>query len=195
MLGTIPALILAGAGQLQLGQPLVLAPELWHFQVLSGSVNGGAAEPGFLNNDNCAGPGFATQADAAYTTFSIPACYSTSVDPTFMMHWCNQSGDALGAGETVIFIITWRSIDWEDEQVTTGTIATQTVTVTQSGAGGAAQTYETMFTLPATTGNQPLTAGDHLLIKIQRDVNTDTYSGAAIITHIKLNLYRTATCN
>jgi hypothetical protein len=88
---------------------------------------------------------------------------------------------ALTTGQTVIWIFTWRAIA-EGEDADTGTAATATVTYTAPGAVSAGTTIHTRATLPALTGNQPLTDGDHLFIKLYRNATTDTWSGDCLCT-------------
>jgi len=92
---------------------------------------------------------------------------------------------ALTVGQTVMWVFTWRAIA-EGEDADTGTSATATATYTAPGAVSAGTIIHSRVTLPATTGNQPLSKQDHLFIKIYRDATTDTWAGDCLCTAFEL---------
>ena len=91
---------------------------------------------------------------------------------------CNESGTAIADAETVKFDITYRSIA-EGETLTNGTVATATITYTQSGAGTDLELIESEITLAFDDSNQPLAAGDYVGVTFNRDFTTDTYAADA----------------
>lgn len=93
--------------------------------------------------------------------------------------WCPRTD--IANTETVIWKWEWKALA-EGEDQDAGTSATATVTYTSSGTTSAGTMIHSRVTIPATTGNQPLTKQDHIFFKLYRDATADTYNGDVMIT-------------
>ncbi len=111
----------------------------------------------------------------SYLQFEMPDDWDGS-DPYLEIDWAPDSG-ATG-GNTVIWSIEYRSIA-EGETLNNGTSVT--LSVTESGSYSQYQTRHTRFTLPASTGNQPLAKQDHVFVKVTRTV-ADGFTGSVTVT-------------
>ena len=129
---------------------------------------------------NTRGLGFDADGELAFIAVPIPQDWNGISDIILKTSFCGTAGDAIADGETVKFDISYNSVA-ENEAVDNGTEVTATVTYTQSGAGTDKQMIIINITIPYNDANQPITAGDALFIKFNRDVTTDTYSGMAIV--------------
>lgn len=123
---------------------------------------------------------FDADAEVAYFEFEIPDDWNGTSDLGIMGYFTNQPSTAIGAGETVIFDFEYRSIA-EGETLTNGTAVTVSGTYTQSGAGTDGELIEGGVVIDYDNVNQPLTAGDLMGIKVNRDMTTDTYASDIII--------------
>lgn len=107
-------------------------------------------------------------------------------DMQFNIDWYPQDGTAIGAGETVIFDLSWRAIAY-GEAVDNGTVATATITYTQSGGGTDKEYIDSTTTIAYTGGNQPLTVDDNILFTFSRDFTADTYGADVVVCDWYLN--------
>lgn len=117
-------------------------------------------------------------ADFFYLTTEVYGAWD-GTDVYFEVDWCPRTD--ITNGQTVISQWEWKSLA-EGEDQDAGTSATATVTYTASGTVSAGTMIHSRVTLPATTGNQPLTKQDHLFLKLYRDATADTFNGDAMIT-------------
>ena len=140
----------------------------------------GATAPTETSIENTRGLGFDADGELAFIATPIPQDWDGASDLTFKTSFCGTSGDAIADTETVKFDISYNSVA-EGEAVDNGTEKTATATYTQSGAGTDKEMIIVNITIDYDDGDQPITAGDALFIKFNRDVTTDTYSGAAIV--------------
>ena len=140
----------------------------------------GVTAPTPTTIENTRGLGFDADGELAFIATPIPQDWDGASDLTFKTSFCGTSGDAIADTETVKFDISYNSVA-EGEAVDNGTEKTATVTYTQSGAGTDKEMIIVNITIDYDDGDQPITAGDALFIKFNRDVTTDTYSGAAIV--------------
>jgi len=125
---------------------------------------------------------FGANAEQAYMSFEVPDDWVGGEDIDLEIYWTNEAGDALTDGETVIFVINYRVIDFDaGETITNGTMATDTVTYTQSGAGTNLEAHEIGFALDWDHADQPLVVGQRVGIIFNRVATADTYSGDACI--------------
>ncbi len=156
-----------------------------HIDIEIGAATLGPTAPTATTVGTFRGLGFDADNEEAFVNYEIPVDWDGASDMTFELHWYPTAGDAIANGETVKWDITYRSIA-AGEAVDNGTVVPLTATFT----GGASETdkehYETAITIAYNNGNQPLTAGDDLGIQFDRDVTTDTYSGAGIVYRIDL---------
>ena len=159
-----------------------------HIELQVGSAVVGSTAPSPTTVGTFRGLGFNADNEVANFIFDVPTDWDGVSDMTAHVHWYPTSGDAVANGETVKWDITYRSIA-EGEAVDNGTAVTASGTLT----GGASETdkelYYTEIVLDYNHADQPLTAEDCVGIQFDRDVTTDTYSGAGIITmlHIQYN--------
>lgn len=146
----------------------------------------GPETPVYAENNHCTGPSFAADAEEAQIAFEVPDCW-TGGAITFKIYWCPQASDVPQLNETVKWDITWRAITWGADDSDVGTEDTGTVTYTESGdPGDDADTF--ISTIAIAPSNQTLEAGDILAIHFDRDVSTDTYSGAPIVSVFELTV-------
>ena len=156
-----------------------------HIDVEIGAATLGPTAPTAVTVGTFRGLGFDADNEEAFVNYEIPADWDGASDMAFELHWYPTAGDVIANGETVKWDATYRSIA-AGEAVDNGTVVSTTSTFT----GGASETdkehYETSITIDYDNVNQPLTAGDDLGIQFDRDVTTDTYSGAGIVYRIDL---------
>lgn len=107
---------------------------------------------------------------------------------TFHIHAVPTDGNPFATGEDVDLDFEWRSLDPTSETGKTGTVATDTVSHTQSGAGTECEIHVFVLSIPYTGGNQPVTANDDLAIKFWRDTASESssYGGDIIIYKAEL---------
>lgn len=117
-------------------------------------------------------------ADFFYLTTEVYGAWD-GTNVSFEVDWMPRSD--ITDGQTVIWQWEWKSLA-EGEDIDSGTSATATVTYTSSGTTSAGTTIHSRVTIPATTGNQPLTKQDHLFLKLYRDATADTFNGDAMVT-------------
>ena len=126
------------------------------------------------------GLGFDADNEAAYLEYEVPDSFTGSGDLTFKIYWSGASGDAFADTETCKWDLNYRSLA-EGEAMDNGTAVTASVTYTQSGAGTDKEFFVSEITLDYDHADQPIAAGDLLVIQFDRDVTGDTYSGAGIV--------------
>ncbi len=156
-----------------------------HIDIPPSAATGGPTAPAATTVGTSRGLAFNADAEEAFLHLEIPVDWDGVSNIVLHTHWVATSGDAVADGETVKWDITYHSAA-VGEAVDVGTAATATVTHTQSGAGTDKEIYDSDITLPYNTGNQPLTAEDHLNIQLTRDVSGDTYSGDPTVIHWEL---------
>jgi len=144
----------------------------------------GATAPTFEVNGIVGGLGFDADAEAAYLNFEIPSSWDGTSDLKLKVYWVAESGDAPLLNETVKWDFEYRSLVWGTEDADNGTAVTATATYTETADPGDDQdTHTTEITLDFDDANQPLTAGDVIIGRFDRDVTGDTYSGLGIVHH------------
>ena len=126
------------------------------------------------------GLGFDADNESAHLEYEVPDSWDGSSDLTFKIYWCGTSGDAIADTETVKWDLQYHSIQ-AGEAIDNGTTVTATATYTQSGAGTDKEFIETEITIDYDHADQPLAAGDLIVMQFDRDVTGDTYSGAGIV--------------
>lgn len=151
--------------------------------IQAGSAALGPNAPSWSENgagNHCAGLEFDADAEEAYLIYEIPDCWDGG-DQYLKVYWCTD-GNAIGAGQTVKWDVTWRAMNWGTDGADNGTAATGTVTYTQPGGGdGATDTYEHSITMAYNDADQPLAAGDVVVFHFDRDMTGDTYANGAIV--------------
>lgn len=151
-----------------------------HIDIDAGGATQGASAPTATTVGTFRGLGFAADAEVVHYAVEVPIDWDGASDMTLIVHWYPTSGDAIANTETVKWDATYRSIA-VGEAVDNGTAVVATTTFT----GGASETdkehYETSITIDFDDVNQPLTVGDDIGVQFDRDVTTDTYSGAGIV--------------
>ena len=144
------------------------------------SARVGSTAPTATSIINTRGLGFDADAEIAFIAVPIPSDWNGLSDLILKTSFCGTAGDAIADGETVKFDISYNSIA-ANEAVDSGTEKAATTTYTQSGAGTDKEMIIEDITIDYDNADQPITAGDALFIKFNRDVSTDTYTGAAIV--------------
>ncbi|MEA3430194.1 MAG: hypothetical protein U9R08_02895 [Nanoarchaeota archaeon] len=160
---------------------LVLNPYTRTIKIPATAARVGATAPTFHTITNTRGLAFDANAELAFIATPIPQDWNGTSDMTLITSFAPQPIDPVANGETVKFDISYNSIA-EGEAVDNGTEKTATATYTQSGGDSTDKEMILVnITIDHDNVDQPLTAGDALFIKFNRDVSTDTYSGDAIV--------------
>ena len=126
---------------------------------------------------------FDADAEEFFFVFEVPSDWEGASDMNLEVHWHPESGTAIADGETVEWESDYRSRA-AGEAIDSGTVVTVTGTHTQSGAGTDKDSLVTQVLLDYDDANQPLTAGDHVLLQLNRDFTNDTYAADACIFQI-----------
>lgn len=157
-----------------------------HHDLNIGAAILGPTAPTIVKTGTAIGRAFDADAEEVGFNVEIPTEWDGASNMTLNITWHAQSGDAIASGETVKWDSEWRSIV-TGEAVDNGTVASGTVTYTESGGDDIdKQTYMSSITIPYTGGNQPLTSGDTLFLRMDRDVSGDSYSGQAIVLKVEI---------
>lgn len=152
-----------------------------HHDIPAGSVQLGPTAPSIDVTDTALCVAFDADAEQIGLVAEVPDEWTGLGDFTLDIDWHPEDGDQIQNGETVKWDISWRSIEY-GEAIDNGTVATGTVTYTEAGSPGIDKEYiDSEITIPFTGGNQPLEAGDNMMILFDRDVSGDSYSGDAIV--------------
>jgi hypothetical protein len=178
------------------GEVIYLNPYTRHIDILPSASTLGPTAPTPTTTGNARGLGFDADGELAFIEYEVGDDWDGVSDMIFQIIWHPESGDAIADTEQVKWNIAYNSIA-QGEAVDNGTEATATTTYTQSGAGTDKEVIETDITIAYTGGNQPLTTGDTVFIKFNRDVTgegVNSYSGLAIVERweIKFNANKRA---
>jgi hypothetical protein len=148
-----------------------------YFTVYASATTVGGTAPTPTTIETFRGLLFNANAEEAFIEFEVPDDWNGTSDMELKIYGFPTAGDAVADGEVVEFDATYRSIA-EGEAYDNGTAVTISPNYTQSGGGTDKALIELEATIAYTGGNQPLTKGDVMGFKINRDVTTsDTYSG------------------
>lgn len=124
-----------------------------------------------------------TAGEEALLSTCVPSDWDGSSDWTLRMVWTNQNGNAFADTEDVDWYARWRTVT--AGEATEGAAVTSAMnTYTQSGAGTDSEIFHTDLTIDHDDATNPLTAGDCLLVNIQRNVGgteSNSYSGEAAV--------------
>ena len=154
------------------------------YVIPAGAAILGPTAPTFEVNGLAGGLGFNADAEAVYLNFEVPSSWDGTSDLKLKVYWVAESGDVPQLNETVKWDFEYRSIIFGTEDADNGTSVTATTTYTETADPGDDQdTHVTEITLDFDDVNQPLTAGDTIIGRFDRDVTTDTYSGLGIVNH------------
>lgn len=171
------------------GDAPVFASYTRHHDLQASAATLGPNAPTLTTIGTARGLGFANDNESVNFAVEVPSEWDGASNMTLVVHWIPADGDLVAQGETVKWDATYRSIA-DGQAIDAGTVVVATTTFT----GGASETdkeaYSTSITIAYTGGNQPLAIGDILVVQFDRDVTTDTYSGAGIV--IKWDLVYTA---
>lgn len=148
--------------------------------ISSGQANVGAVAPTATTIATFRGLGFDADAEIAFLDIEVPEDWDGASDMTLKIYYMTTDGDAVQNGETIKLDVDYRSIA-EGEAVDNGTVVSITDTYTASGNQTDKELFEQTITIDYDNGNQPLTAGDVVSFLFNRDVTTDTYTGAVIV--------------
>ena len=173
---------LDNAGNLDIAGDLTVGTYTLNHTVSAGGATLGPTAPSKVVKDTSVLVCFDADAEQVGIEYEVPDEWIGTTDIMLKVYWTFEDGDVPQLNETVKWDISYRSIVWGTEDTDNGTVATGTVTYTEgSDPGDDKNTVESEITLPYDDANQPLTAGDLLVILFDRDVTGDSYSGDACI--------------
>lgn len=159
-----------------------------HIAMPASTSQVGATAPTATTVGTSRGLGFDADGELVFFDTVIPEDWNGTSDMNIEIYWSAENGDAVADTEQVIWDTEYRSVA-EGEAVDNGTLVNVACTHTQSGGGTDKELYETTCTIDYDDANQPLTAGDTLFIKLNRDVTAEagnTYSGLAILQRYEI---------
>lgn len=160
-------------------------PYTRHHDVPMGATTLGPTAPAVVKTGTAICLGFDADAEEVGISVEIPAEWDGASNMTFNIEWHAQSGDVIANGETVKWDAEWRSIA-DGEAIDNGALASGTVTFTGGTSETDKETYKSSITIAYTGGNQPLTVNDWLVLRFDRDVGGDSYSGDAVVCKVEL---------
>lgn len=145
-----------------------------------------AFAPDEIIANNVYGLGFNAANEVAYFAFEVHHDWDGASDFNLGVIWYPESGDVIQDTEDVVWSIDWRSItsgSTGGDPINQGTVETDTVTYTQSGAGTDMMLIESDITMAYTGGNQEIAAGDWVFIAFSRAVGSESnsYTGNAVV--------------
>jgi hypothetical protein len=159
-----------------------------HVDVPAGAAFVGATAPDNITTGTARCLGFDASGEAAYVTWEVPDDWAgaTDDDVTFKVYWHATSGDAVAENETIKWNISYRVIDFDNnEAIDSGTVATGTVTYTGGAGEVDKKTYESLITMDADETNQALVKDQVVVLELKRDTAVDDYSGQAIMCRLE----------
>jgi hypothetical protein len=170
-----------GTGSIRFADAIITPTFTLDTAIPASSASLGPSAPGTVVQQNTIGLGFdPAGSEYAYIEYEVPDEWDGASDIKVKVYWEAESGDAVAAGETVTWLLDYNSIAWGTEVYDNGTEASATVTYTQAGGGDAdKQTYESEMTLPYNDADQPIAAGDLIVVRVERN-SSDSYTGEAI---------------
>ncbi|HEU02041.1 hypothetical protein LCGC14_0987190 [marine sediment metagenome] len=152
-----------------------------HIDIMPNSATLGPTAPLLASIGTARGLIFDADAQTVNLHIEIPNDWDRSTSPNLHISWVPQSGEPLLENETVIWLISYRSRGLT-EVIDGGSVVATSATYTQTGGAGTdKQMIVTHIPIPATTGNQPVSAEDLLLIQFSRDMTNDTHGEDAIV--------------
>lgn len=123
------------------------------------------------------GLGLNANNETVFFDFHVPQAWNGVSDFDMQIHWCNEPGTAIGAGETVIWDCDWQA-KAEGEAFGATASSNATTTYTQSGAGTDTENIITSVMLDHDDVTNPLVVGDIVGVECFRDNTADTYGTA-----------------
>lgn len=146
-----------------------------HFTIAAGAVALGPNAPTDTTvGTSFRGLGVNANNETLFFQFHIPVAWDGVSDMALVLHWTNQPGTAIGAGETVIWDCDYQSIAEGGDMDAVAATNTST-TYTQSGAGTDGEQIETVLLLDFDDATNPLVVGDTAGFSCFRDFTADTY--------------------
>jgi hypothetical protein len=151
-----------------------------------GSTFVGAGAPTVDVNGSAQGWGLDAVGEELFFALTVPDSWDGASDIKVLVYWVNQSGDALVAGETVIFDYDYRVVDLQSDtnHAKSGTEATATATHTATGTPADGRVERTDISLAYNDVNQPYTYNQALGGNLHINAS-QTYTGKVIITGIQ----------
>lgn len=154
-----------------------------HMEILATAQ--GATAPVLTTVGTMRGLAFDADAEVVNFVFHIPFDWDGASDMALKVHWTPESGDVLTNNETVKWDCTYRSIT-EGDAIDNGTQVVATATHTQSGGGTDKEHIITDIPIDFDHTDQPLTAGDCIVVQFDRDFAGDSYTGDGVVFHLEL---------
>lgn len=153
-----------------------------HIDIPINSAVLGPTAPAIVITGNAGGRGFNADAELATFEFEVPKDWDGITDMQLEVLWHPEDGDVIQDTEDVKWNFSYNSIA-DGEPVDNGTPVNITSSYTQSGGGIDKQQIVTILTIDFDNVNQPLTVGDTVYVKCNRDKTgeSNSYSGLAII--------------
>lgn len=167
-------------GDLTVTADVTLNDYIRHHDITVSSATVGSTAPTATTIGTFRGLGFNADNEVAYFPMEVPSDWNGTSDMTLVIHYVLTPGDILANGETVKWDVDYRSTA-EGEAVDSGTVVSITATLTGGASEIDKEHYHTSITIDYDDANQPLTVGDDMGFKFDRDVSGDTYSGSGII--------------
>ena len=176
----------SSAGAVVLSKPLVVPTFTKSKHLTAGSVALGPTAPTWEVQDTLAGLRFDAAAESAGWTVEVDNCWDGISDMKWKIYVTTEAGDVIADTEVIEFDCTYRALA-DDEASDNGTAVTINPSYTQSGAGTDSSRHKLEAVLDYDSANQPLTAGDMIHMRCNRDVGaSDTYSGFVILEQAEL---------
>jgi hypothetical protein len=168
-------------GDLTISGALAVGAYTRHIHIPVSAATLGPTAPALVVTGTTGCLGFDRNVEVAHLAIDLPADWVGSENVTLRPCWHAESGDQIAQGETVKWNVSYHATV-PGEAVDNGTTATATATYTEaSNPGVDKESIFTDITLAYDNGNQPLVADDCIRMAFLRDVDTDTYSGDAIV--------------
>ncbi len=158
-------------GTTTLSGDITVAKYTVDYVITAGGVALGATMPTYGANASCEGLAFDADAESMHITFEVPDCWAggASDDLELKVYWCPENAQDPANGEVVKWDASYRVLDWETDDVDTGSAVAITDSYTQSGAGDEGDTFEAEMTIDADDADQPIVAGEVIKIHFDRD--------------------------
>ncbi|MCK5018781.1 MAG: hypothetical protein KAS32_17090 [Candidatus Peribacteraceae bacterium] len=152
-----------------------------YLMISAGSATLGPTAPTWATHGTAGALAFDADAEVVHLTKEVPDDWDGVSDLSLDVYWTNEDGDNIADTETVIWLCSYRSIIWGTENIENGTAVSPSVTYTQSGAGADGDSHISDIVIDYDNGNQPVTAGDTIIMIFSRDMTNDTYGGDALV--------------
>lgn len=172
--------------RLDFSMPIKVPSAERHIAIYIGATKKGSTPPTESTIGTVIVDVFNRNVEESFIAVEVPSDWDGVTDIKLEVHWLPVT--AMADTETVIWEISYR-VKTTNEAVDGGSVTSASTTYTQSGAGTAKERIDTTITIPYGDTDNPIVAGDIILIKFIRDFTNDTFAGDAgvIMWGIELN--------